>query len=408
VLAIRALSFCIALGAVIFSAVVARAATGTLRIVSYNTDQADQNSEDNLTAAWAGMPTVFQAIGQHYIGTNAQPIDVMGVEELNPSTGTQDGATTLGDMVTALNNIYGAGTYAYYSFVDANTGGGAGPDGLVYNTNSVQIISATTLAFGTSGAARAPIRYQIRPAGYGSDADFYMYVSHYKAGSDSSSLSRRNVEATEIRTDAATLGANAHIIYSGDFNMTGGSNEAAWATLTAAGTGQAIDPTGATGWVGNSDTWKYLYSESTDSLGGRFDMQLVSSAMLNQPGLQLAPDTSDPFTGGFPSSKYPYAYEIFGNNGTTPRNGATNDAGNTSLADLANASTVLNDLMQFDNDGNFVGSDHLPCVADYVLTGVSPVPEPSSWLLVIIGGACSVLRIKKSFRRPAGNRIQMA
>ncbi len=227
-----------------------------------------------------------------------------------------------------------------------------------------------------------------------------MYVSHYKAGSDAASKTRRNVEATEIRTDAATtLGANAHIIYSGDYNMTGGSNEAAWATLTAAGTGQAIDPTGATGWVGSSNTWKYLYSESTNSLGGRFDMQLVSSAMLNQPGLQLAPDTSDPFTGGFPSSKYPYAYEIFGNNGTTTLNGATNIAGNTSLSDLANASTVLNALMQFDTNGNFVGSDHLPCVADYVLVDVNPVPEPSAIVLVIVGGACWALRSRKAFRR---------
>lgn len=398
-LAIRTLSFCIGLGAVIFSAVTAPAGTGTLRIVSYNTDEADQNSEDNLTASWAGLPIVFQAIGEHHIGTNAQPIDVMGVEELNPTTGTQNGATTLGNMVTALNNIYGAGAYAYYNIVDGNTGGGAGPDGLVYNTNTVQIISATTLAFGTSGAARAPLRYQIRPVGYGSDADFYMYVSHYKAGSDAASKTRRDVEAAEIRTDAATLGANAHIIYSGDFNMTGGSNEDAWATLTAAGTGQAIDPTGATGWVGGSNTWKYLYSESTNSLSGRFDMQLISSAMLNQPGLQLAPDTSDPFTGGFPSSKYPYAYEIFGNNGTTTLNGATNIAGNTSLSDLANASAVLNALKQFDTNGNFVGSDHLPCVADYVLVGVNPVPEPSSWLLVIVGGACWKFRGRKAFRR---------
>jgi hypothetical protein len=224
-----------------------------------------------------------------------------------------------------------------------------------------------------------------------------MYVSHYKSGSDASSKNRRNVEATEIRADAATLGANAHIIYSGDYNSSG-SSEAAWATLTAPGIGQAIDPTGATGWTGESDTWKYLYSESTDSLGGRFDMQLVSSAMLNQPGLQLAPDTSDPFTGGFPSSKYPYAYEIFGNNGTTPLDGATNDPNNTSLNDLSNASTVLNDLTEFDNNDDFVGSDHLPIVADYVLVGVNPVPEPSTLLLVIVGGACLAWRRRKTFR----------
>jgi hypothetical protein len=92
--------------------------------------------------------------------------------------------------------------------------------------------------------------------------------------------------------------------------------------------------------------------------------------VLTQPGLQLASDTSDPFTGNYPSSKYPYAYEVFGNNGTTALNGATNSAGNTSLSDLANASTVLNDMME---DPQFAGSDHLPVVADYNLVGVSPL-----------------------------------
>ena len=257
----------------------------TLRIVSYNVDDFDQSSEDNLTAAWAGMPTVLQAIGQHHIGTNAQPIDVLGVEELNSPGSTPNGATTLADLATALNNIYGAGKYAYYDITDSNSGGGA--DGLVYNTQSVQIVAATTLAFSSSWRTNAPIRYQIRPVGYGSDSDFYMYVSHYKASTGTTNENRRNIEATEIRQDADALVLNAHIIYSGDFNLTGGSSEAAWATLTAPGNGQAIDPTGASGWTSNSSTWKYLYSESTDSLGGRFDFQLVSNAMLNRPGAAI-------------------------------------------------------------------------------------------------------------------------
>ena len=54
----------------------------------------------------------------------------------------------------------------------------------------------------------------------------------------------------------------------------------------------------------------------------RLDIQLVNSPMLNQPGLQLEPDTSDPFDAlNFPSSQYPYAFEVFGNNGSTPRGG---------------------------------------------------------------------------------------
>jgi hypothetical protein len=340
----------------------ATSAGATLRIVSYNIDDADQGNDNNITASYAGLPAALQAIGQHHIGTNAQPIDVLGVEELNP--------TTLTNLVNALNNIYGAGTYDFDHTADPSTGGGT--DGLIYNTHSIQLISAAVIGTAsTSGAARAPMRYLLRPIGFSSNSDFYMYVSHYKASSGSANETRRDAEATTIRQDADGLGPTAHVIYSGDFNLTGASSEAAWTTLTASGNGQAHDPTGAAGWTNGSGTLKYLYSESSTSLGSRYDFELVSSAMLNQPGVQLAADTSDPFTGNYPSSKYPYAYEVFGNNGTTALNGLSNDSvHNTSLSDLPNASTVLNDLMQpySGNNQQFVGSDHLPIVADYNVT----------------------------------------
>jgi hypothetical protein len=337
-------------------------AHATLRIVSYNIDDADQGNDNNITASYAGLPSVLQAIGQHHIGTNAQPIDVLGVEELN--------STTLTNLVNALNNIYGAGTYDYDRTADPSTGGGT--DGLIYDTHSIQVVAAAVIGTAsTSGAARAPIRYLMRPIGFATNSDFYMYVSHYKASSGSTNETRRNVEATAIRQDADALGPTAHVIYSGDFNLTGGSSEAAWTTLTSSGNGQAHDPTGPAGWTNSSDSLKYLYSESSTSLSARFDFELVSSAMLNQPGVQLAPDASDPFTGNYPSSKYPYSYEVFGNNGTTPLNGLTNNSpSNTSLSDLANAGTILNDLMQpySGNNLQFVGSDHLPIVADYLVT----------------------------------------
>ncbi len=104
-----------------------RARATSLRIVSYNIDNADQGNDNNITASYAGLPSVIQAIGQHHLGTNAQPVDVLGVEELN--------STTLGNLTTALNNIYGAGTYAFDPTADPTTGGGT--DGLVYNTHTV-------------------------------------------------------------------------------------------------------------------------------------------------------------------------------------------------------------------------------------------------------------------------------
>jgi hypothetical protein len=384
------------------------ASAQTLRVVSYNIDCEDQGSDNNITASYAGIPTVIQAIGNHHLGANSQPVDVLGVEELN--------STTLANLVTALNNIYGAGTYTYDHTTDPNTGGG--PDGLIYNTHTVQVISAHSVGDGTySGAVgaaitspvssvpRSPMRYQLRPVGYGSNADFYMYVSHARSTSDNSTGSARYMEAQEIRNDANSLPANSHIIYSGDWNLFNGNNlngqapnganaENAYLCLTGQATSdghnwsggtQAYDPTSptttVTSWK-NSDTSgasNYLYNDSTTSLTSRLDLQLVSSAMLNQPGLQLATDTSDPFTHNYPSSKYPYAYEEFGNDGTTAEGHATNLAGNTSLSDLPNASTVLKDLMQFGTGSQFTGSDHLPVVADYTLVGVQPLPVPGDF-----------------------------
>src|SRR5260221_2321165 len=107
----------------------------TLRIVSYNIDCADQSSDNNITGATHSLPTVVQAIGLHHIGTNAQPVDVMTCEELT--------STTLANFTNQLNTIYGAGTYAFDPTTDPNTGGG--PDGLIYRTNTIQVLSAPAL-----------------------------------------------------------------------------------------------------------------------------------------------------------------------------------------------------------------------------------------------------------------------
>src|ERR1019366_5563395 len=102
--------------ALIFAAQFADAQTRTLRVVSYNIDCADQGSDNNITNSTHSLPTVVQAIGLHHLGTNAQPVDVMSVEELT--------SKTLADFVTQLNNIYGAGSYTNDKTTDPNTGGG--------------------------------------------------------------------------------------------------------------------------------------------------------------------------------------------------------------------------------------------------------------------------------------------
>jgi hypothetical protein len=99
------------------------------------------------------------------------------------------------------------------------------------------------------------------------------------------------------------------------------------------------------------------------------NIQLLNAPMMgvydSQGGVQLAPDTSDPFdTSNFPSAQYPYAFETFGNNGTTPRSSSTTSSSNHSLDDLIstapNAATVSADLKLTGSGNRFNGSDHYP------------------------------------------------
>jgi PKD repeat protein len=394
----------------------------TLRIVSYNIDCADQSSDNNITGATHSLPTVVHAIGLHHIGTNAQPVDVMSVEELT--------STTLANFVAQLNAIYGAGTYAFDPTTDPNTGGG--PDGVIYRMNTVQVVSARALKTGqtvllqsngtytsahspgggVNGVPRAPMVYQLRPVGFGSSDDFYFYVSHARSTSDDSVGDARYAEAQEVRSDAKyNLPAGAHIIYGGDWNLFNGSGENAYKCLTGQTTSDGINwSDGSATWANTNQTqaydpmskttppttvtWAnvagdnatYLYGDATEgsfAMSSRIDIQLPNAPMFgvynSQGGVQIAPDASDPFdTSNFPSSQYPYAFETFGNNGSTPRGSTPTSPANHSLDDLTNtvpsAATVYGDLVLTGSGGSFNGSDHYPIVGDYNVVVVPTGP----------------------------------
>ena len=72
-----------------------------------------------------------------------------------------------------------------------NNGNGNGPNALVYNTKTVQLLASVPVdpPGGTgnlgsaSGEYREVMRYEFAPAGVAPTAtnEFYIYVSHYKA-----------------------------------------------------------------------------------------------------------------------------------------------------------------------------------------------------------------------------------
>ena len=317
-------------------------AVAQLRIVTYNTANGSFTGNDTLPRT--GMDIVLEAIGDEVTGGIATPIDALILQEqAHPATTTQA-------FVDLLNGIYGAGTYARSSLLTGPSSD-AIHQSLVYNTQSLSLIGETS--FGTTGgsaAARQTGRYQLRPVGYDSSADFYIYNDHYKAGTSccgsTSDQGRRDFEAQAVRANADALGQGTHAIYAGDFNIWS-SSEAMYQTLLASGNGQAFDPISSPGtWhknFGSASLHTQSPHDGSDGLvqGGlddRFDFQLVTGELLDSEGLSYISGS----------------YHAFGNNGTT-YDVPVNNAGNT--YPLTNA--------QLDALAHV--SDHLPVVADYQL-----------------------------------------
>ena len=337
-------------------------ADGQLRVVTYNT--ANSGNGQAPATPRAGMDIVLEAIGDEMTGGIARPIDVLALQE-------QESSSTSGAAFAALlNGIYGPGTYAHATFNGATFG--AGRPGLVYNTQTVQLVSQIGIGnVSGSGALRQPVRYQLRPVGYDADADFFMYVSHYAAGSSSADQSQRLVEATTIRANADSLG-DAHIIYAGDFNIQS-SVETMYLRLLSAGNGEAFDPINRPGNWNNSSSFRDVHTQSPYDpsfndpvlIGGgmddRFDFQLITAELQDNEGMSYIPGS----------------YHAFGNNGSHSLNDSINDPSNN-----AASSTVLNALARV--------SDHLPVVADYQVPAIMQVTLPSLPPRIIQGANLAV------------------
>jgi endonuclease/exonuclease/phosphatase family metal-dependent hydrolase len=324
----------------------ATAAPPALRIVSYNI-QADTGG---FTGPRPGLYTVLEGIGEQNRNGVWQPLDVLALQETTSNT------TSVAPIVTALNNYYGAGTYALVAYQGTQHGGassGNGPNALLYNTVTLQLVLQNgAQAIGVSGTPnsngvnRQVVRYEFQPVAGTVEDRFYVYVSHMKSsasGDESQNQAARNLEAQLIRTDAATLSAGASILYVGDFNI-GAAAEAAYATLTSSGQGQAIDP-----FTWTNPTPANLMSWASTGIRYRDDIQFVSSNVASNAavaGLHYINSSC----------------RVFGNNGSVAIGGSVNSQSNTALNDLVgpiSPASVRSALT--------TASDHLPIVADYLV-----------------------------------------
>ena len=330
---------------------------GQLRVVTYNTAGGPR----------ADTGTVLQGIGNEARQGFSKPIDVLALQEQTSS------ASTTQAIVDVLNGIYGPGTYARAT-LDVQTSGGGRP-GLIYNTQSVQLMSQSAVGSVSIAAnARQTARYQLRPTGYSSTSDFYLYVSHYKAGQNFDDGVRRGVEAASNRANADALPTGTHVIYGGDFNIYN-STETMWSTLTnpGAGPGQGFDPVNRVGGWHDNSSFRDVHTQSpttttrysgqiTGGIDDRFDWQMVNSELLDQEGLAIINGS----------------YHAFGNNGTHTLNGALDTASNTALP-LSLLTAIAN------------ASDHLPVVADYQLPARMLVQQTAVPNQVLVGTPVSLL-----------------
>jgi hypothetical protein len=325
-----------------------------LRIVSFNTANA------GVATPRTGMDLILQAIATtvsddpNLPGNTgiAKPIDVLAIQE---SAGW---ATTGVAYASLLNTLVPGANYQVAQLDGASTG--AGTQTLVFNANSVGLINTGTKAFGTTGLdalARQVTRFQLRPVGYGADADVYVYNSHMKSSTGSANQARRQAEALEIRADADALPANSNVIYLGDLNVYR-ATEPAYQTLLSPGNGQAFDPINKPGSWAGSQAFQNVHTQSpynaataaalgtgfTGTTGGmddRFDFQLLTANLVDGKGLAYIPNS----------------YQAFGNDGSMAwgsGGNSINQGGNT-----AQPQNVLDAMASI--------LDHLPVVADYQL-----------------------------------------
>ena len=386
----RWLSICVGgLVLAVFPAGTASAQTRILRVVTYNLGSdvgGITGPQPGLIAPWNDTNNfaaggVLAGIGEELQNGNAQPLDILALQE------TTSNPLTVTPIVNGLNTFYGVPemfTNSTFQATSSNPNGtGNGPNALVYNTRTVQLVSSVGLippsgtSYGsTSGMYRQVVRYQFAPAGVATNASniFYVYVSHYKSSSTgilATNQLYRNGEAQIIRNNAVTnLPATARILYVGDFN-TGNAGEPMYFTLIGAGTNQALDPINPSG--NTSLTW----DDGTSAL----DVKTYSPTWLHyRDDYQMM--TTNVYYGVSGGLKFVAGtYHVFGNNGSVAYLGNLTTNVNTALNGklVTNGPVFIGALMLYTN--LTYASDHLPVVADYTI----PMPAPRITSFSIVG-----------------------
>ena len=331
-----------------------------LRIVNYN------------TAKLIGNDTAFEAVLAALHDDDkpgfAVPVSVFVFQEV--TSATIDALETAVNASSPPGVSYTRGTFTTSSFED-NSGGA---QAMFYRTGMLSEFANAHQDIPT-GAGRNTDRWQLRLTGYNTPfAWFYVYGSHLKADTGAANQQERLDGVIAIRSNADGLGANQHIIYSGDMNFYN-SGEPGYLHFFTNGNGKANDPLGTGPWNGsnsppnNANNYKHTQSPLAVSAGGlvggglnsRFDFQLSSNALNDGAGLTLIPNT----------------YRSLGNDGLHYLQAI--DSGNNFYypADVPRSNTLATNLR--------LASDHIPVVADYQIPAMMAGSIPANYGRVIVG-----------------------
>jgi len=362
--------------ATIICAAVNTGALAQLRIVCWNTHEDGYSSSLN-----AGTELVLEAIGDASVNGIAKPPDVLILQEMSYGHGAANA------FVSALNALYGGGTYARANQQQYEYNM---PVNVVYNTTTVAL--EDTYYFKYSTSPRYTGRYRFGVAGYGDDADLYVYNTHYKAGTTTSDQNRRADEAWNIRINADDLPASAYIIYAGDYNARssyedGYNNwpnlvENPYATIKAAsmppgtsGNGVGVDPINRAGVWHDSTIFRDIHSQAPGSIytsGGmddRYDIQQVCTELSDGEGLSyIGPGVGDCTAGT-------HSYHALGNNGSHNLNQSISTGTGADPNVLAALETA---------------SDHLPVILDLQVPADMEVDVGTIPSQVIVGATVPV------------------
>lgn len=264
-------------------------------------------------------------------------------------------------------------SYATATYTTSGTEDGAGgAQCLMYRTDLLSEIPSGHVDLATGGSRNSD-RWLLALNGYSSPAArFYVYSSHLKASNTAADAAERNAGAVALRNSANALGAGQHVVFCGDYNLYA-STEAAYQTMIAAGSAQAVDPLGNANWNTAAGAIKHTQSPRDVSgtlVGGgvddRFDFQFSTAKFHDADGLAIVAGSC----------------RTLGNDGQH-YNLAINAGSNAYYPGDAARSNALADLL-------FAASDHMPVLVDYQVPPVLSASAPASFGTAIVGAEVAV------------------